>query len=162
MKLQKIISGGQTGADFAALLVGKHFGIETGGWMPRGFLNHTGHHPEYAELFGMRQHQEKGYRPRTYDNARDSDATLRLAGNFTTAGERCTLNAIKHHKKPHCDVDLTDPGVLTKGIQKAVTFLDKHSVRVLNVAGNSDDSYKNAQSESATFLILLLRALDRT
>jgi hypothetical protein len=42
--LKKIISGAQTGADFAGLIVAKHFGYETGGWMPKGYKNLDGFH----------------------------------------------------------------------------------------------------------------------
>jgi Circularly permutated YpsA SLOG family len=34
--LEKIISGGQTGADQAAWRVAKAYGVTTGGWMPNG------------------------------------------------------------------------------------------------------------------------------
>jgi hypothetical protein len=36
--IEKIISGGQTGADQAGLRAAKRFGIPTGGWAPRGWL----------------------------------------------------------------------------------------------------------------------------
>jgi hypothetical protein len=49
----KIISGGQTGVDRGALKAAKAAGLETGGWMPRGWLSEDGPHPEFAELYGM-------------------------------------------------------------------------------------------------------------
>jgi hypothetical protein len=59
--LDKVITGGQTGADQAAWRVARAFGIPTGGWMPLGFLTETADgkgaepHPEFADLYGARE-----------------------------------------------------------------------------------------------------------
>ena len=50
--LEKIISGGQSGADQAGWRVARAFGIPTGGAMPLGFLTEEGSRPEFAELYG--------------------------------------------------------------------------------------------------------------
>ena len=55
--IEKVISGGQTGADEAGLFAAKEFGIKTGGWMPRKFLNERGENPEYAELYGIQERE---------------------------------------------------------------------------------------------------------
>jgi hypothetical protein len=75
-----VISGGQTGADLAGWRAAKMAGIPTGGWMPRGFrtegrVNHAGFltadesHPEFAEMYGAREHLSPDYPPRTRMNA---------------------------------------------------------------------------------------------
>ena len=43
--IQKIISGGQTGADLAALDFALEIGIPHGGWIPKGRLTEVGHFP---------------------------------------------------------------------------------------------------------------------
>src|SRR5688500_14728345 len=109
MQLRKIISGGQTGADQAGLFVAKRFGLETGGMMPRGFKTLTGPDPVLARLYGLTEHESDSYVPRTHYNASTSHGTIRLAGNFESRGEICTLKALKDHNRPYFDVDLTDP-----------------------------------------------------
>lgn len=42
MILKKIISGFQSGSDIGGIKAGKTFGLETGGWMPKGFLTENG------------------------------------------------------------------------------------------------------------------------
>jgi Circularly permutated YpsA SLOG family len=49
--LEKIISGGRTGANQAGWRVAPAFGIPTGGWMPHGFLTEDGPRPEFANLY---------------------------------------------------------------------------------------------------------------
>ena len=90
---RKVISGGQTGADQAGLIVAQRFGIPTGGWMPRGWKTATGANPQLAEAFGLREHTGD-YADRTAANVRDSDGTIRFAGSFRIFGERCTLKWI--------------------------------------------------------------------
>ena len=158
LKLKKVISGLQTGADFAGLLVAKHFGLETGGWMPKGFRNLEGNHPEYAALFGAKEHPDAGYRGRTWANIRDSDATVRFAGNFSSPGEICTLNGIKKYGKPHFDVDLADPC----STAEFANLLIRNNVEVLNVAGNAEQTYKGAQTETCAFLILFFEQFVKT
>ena len=132
MKLRKVISGGQTGADQAGLVAAKEFGLETGGWMPFGYLTEDGPCPELKQKFGVQAHSSSSYPPRTKKNAEESDGTIRLAFDFTTAGEVCTLKAIKQYKKPYFDVDLNNP----PDPQLAAQWLIENNIEVLNVAGN--------------------------
>jgi hypothetical protein len=67
--LERIVSGGKTGADPAAWPVARAFGIPTGGWMPREFLTEKGPRPEFAELYGAREMPSPEYRERTRANA---------------------------------------------------------------------------------------------
>lgn len=94
MPIEKVISGGQTGADQAAWRAAKRFGLATGGWMPKGFLTEDGPRPGYAELYGAREHEFAWYPPRTRANVRDSDATVvfdRMTKN--SPGTTLALNA---------------------------------------------------------------------
>lgn len=146
--LRKIISGGQTGADEAGLFVGKRFGLETGGTMPLGFRTLTGPRPDFAALYGVVQHTSEAYPPRTELNARDSDATLRLACDFESPGERCTLRAVKKAGKQHFDVDLSDP----PPVEDVIQWMILHGVQILNVAGNSEQTYAGCYRRSVAFL----------
>jgi hypothetical protein len=79
--LQKITSGGQCGADQAALRAARSVGIATGGWAPLGWLveSEDGRRniaaPQLAD-FGLAECPNPGYPARTRANVRDSDATI--------------------------------------------------------------------------------------
>jgi hypothetical protein len=134
MILQKIISGGQTGADTGGLIAGKQLGLQTGGWMPKGFQRLDGQHPEFKELYGVFEHASKSYVPRTFSNAAESDGTVRFAADFSSPGELCTLRAIQQYKKPYYDVNVF--GRLDH--EAFFTWLEEHQIKVLNVAGNAE------------------------
>lgn len=147
--LRKIISGGQTGADRAGLKVAKALGLESGGMMPKGFLAQDGNHPEFAKLYGMKEHTSATYPPRTFINAQNSDATVRFAVDFQTSGEKLTYKAIQASKKPYFDVYIlgnTQPEELTR-------WLTDNKVVTLNVAGNAER--RQAGIEDFTFAFLM-------
>lgn len=132
--LERVISGGQTGADRAALVAAKAAGLATGGWMPKGFLAQDGCHPEFAELYGLREHASDRYPPRTALNVKESDATLRFATEWDSPGEVLTLELCLRMKRPHLAV--TPDGGLSP--DEVAAWLTATGVRVLNVAGNAE------------------------
>lgn len=154
MTLRKIISGGQTGADIAGLLAAKSHGVETGGWMPKGWITLKGTRPEYERLFNMTEHPTKGYKARTWKNVEDSDATARFAVDFNSAGEKCTYNGIKKHDKPYFDVgiDKNSPAIYAQTIFEFKEWLDYWKVETLNIAGNAHDKWAGMQSYVYQFL----------
>jgi hypothetical protein len=153
--LRAIYSGGQTGADLAALIAAKRFGLETGGWMPKGFLNASGSHPEFAEKYGIQEHYSPKYPPRTFKNVEISDATIRFAYDWQSPGELCTLKAIHQYKKPSIDVDLNNP----KPVKEVVEWLTRFNIEVLNVAGNSEHTYTGTCGEVMDYLMQLFREM---
>lgn len=134
--LQKIISGGQTGADQAGLRAGKACGLETGGWLPKGCITLEGPKPDLIAEFGMKEHTASGYPARTEANVRDSDGTIRFAEKFSSAGEKCTLRAIKWFNRPYFDIDVKNP----KDKSLLLGWLKENDIKVLNVAGNSEET----------------------
>lgn len=134
--LQKIISGGQTGADQAGLRAAKACGLETGGWLPQGCITLEGARADLLSEFGMKEHAGSGYPPRTEANVRDSDGTVRFAEKFSSAGEKCTLRAIKWFNRPHFDIDVKNP----KDKSLLLDWLRENDIKVLNVAGNSEET----------------------
>lgn len=134
--LKKVISGGQSGADIAGLIVAKKLGFETGGTMPKGFKTLDGPMPEYAEIFGIEEHSSASYVPRTHKNVKDSDGTIRLAFNFKSAGEICTLNAIEKFDKKHFDVNLNKPCL----VEEVVKWIQENNIEIINIAGNAEQT----------------------
>ena len=141
--LRKVISGGQIGVDIAAIKAAKHHGIKTGGHMPKGFQTLEGPRPGYSWMFGMRD-DCPDYKTRTWANVEYADATLRIAKDFGTRGEQCTLNAIHHFHKPNLDVYFEGHWRSGDDIQYMLTPYDVaewivcNNIRILNVAGNAN------------------------
>ena len=132
----KVISGGQNGADQAGLRAAKACGLPTGGWLPKGCRTLDGPRPDLLTEYSMKEHTSESYPPRTETNVKDSDGTIRFARTFSSAGEKCTLRAIKWYNRPHLDVNIEKP--LDK--QEVLSWLIKHDIKVLNIAGNSEQT----------------------
>src|ERR1035438_289986 len=93
----KIVSGGQTGADRAALNFAIEHGIQHGGWCPRGRRAEDGTiDPRYK----LQETPSSGYVQRTEWNVRDSDGTVvfSIAPILTGGSKKTVFLAHKHHK----------------------------------------------------------------
>ena len=97
MMVKKIISGGQTGADRAALDVAMELGIEHGGWIPKGRKTENGRLPNKYQLKEM---PTASYSKRTEQNIIDSHGTLIISHGKLTGGSALTRRLAKKHKKP--------------------------------------------------------------
>lgn len=132
--LERVISGGQTGADRAGWRAAQRFLLSTGGWMPRGFRAEDGSRHEFAASFGARELPEDDYPARTRANVRDSDATLLFADDPDADGSRLTQACCLELSRP-CLVlrpsDAPDPGAMA-------AWIAAHPIRTLNVAGSRE------------------------
>ena len=131
MMIKKIISGGQTGANRAALDVAIKLGIPHGGWIPKGRKTESGGLPEKYLL------QETGtpsYPERTEQNVFDSEGTLIFSHGKLTGGSALTLKLAKKHERPwlHVDFDRLNTFDAAHLIN---SWIVRHGIRVLNVAG---------------------------
>lgn len=152
--VDKVISGGQTGADIGGVLAAKLHGLNTSGWLPNGWKTLNGPRPEYADLFQMQEHKDFGYKSRTWANIYDSDATIRLAVNFSSAGEKCTLNGIKAYNKPYWDIqiDKNNPIIIAADVESLADWLINNDFKTINIAGNSHKTWTGMQSYTTKFL----------
>lgn len=151
--LDKVISGGQNGADEAGLRTAKEFGIRTGGHMPKGFRTLDGNKPQFAELFDVKEHQAHNYKDRTWCNVENSDITLRFfdTKHKGSPGEKCTLNAINRYGKPYKDIEFRlRNSVVTPEDVATLLIADGH--RIINVAGNSENTYPGIYGLTCDFL----------
>jgi hypothetical protein len=130
-RITKIISGGQTGADQAALDVAIEKGIPHGGWIPKGRLTEAGMLPEKYQLKEM---ETASYPLRTEQNVIDSDGTLIVSHGELTGGSAYTREMAEKHRKPwiHIDADVTP---MKEAIKLAWSWISENQVEVLNVAG---------------------------
>lgn len=95
VQLKKIISGGQTGADQAALRAAQHVGLSTGGWAPRGFFTSNGPDPTLGTKYCLQEIELDAKTPRVADyvarskkNVDDSDATLAFRLRFSAGTDK--------------------------------------------------------------------------
>ena len=127
----KIISGGQTGVDRAALDFAIQHGVEHGGWCPRG------HHAEdgiISTVYHLRETESADYEERTEKNVMDSDATLIVTRNQELSGGTAfTKTCTEQHGRPLLIVCERD-GV-PRGAVALSNFLKQNKVQTLNVAG---------------------------
>src|SRR5262245_13758620 len=148
--ISKIVSGGQTGVDRAALDVALELGIPCGGWCPRGRRAEDGAIPE---RYPLQETPWDGYPQRTDWNVRDADATLVLTLGEPDRGTALTIRLARERGKPCLVVDLGGGG----DVEKARAWLEGNGVGVLNVAGPRESSADGIHERAAEFLRRLLR-----
>jgi hypothetical protein len=150
--LKKIVSGGQTGADQAGLKAAQAAGIETGGWAPKGWTTEKGAASWLAD-YGLAEHPEPDYPPRTEANVRDSDGTAWF-GRTDSAGFRTTTDACRKHDKPWFVVveGRTTP-------KQVIDWLTEHDIATLNIAGNRESKNRGLALRTERFLAQVFRGL---
>lgn len=129
--IEKIISGGQTGADQGALDAAIALGIPHGGWIAKGRLTESGPLPEKYKL---KQLATTSNARRTEENVISSDGTLILSHGDLTGGSALTLEFAARHHRPCLHVDLA----VTPAFQAAsliTSWLEQNGIEILNVAG---------------------------
>src|SRR4026209_2505006 len=99
MRVTKIISGGQTGADIAGLKAAVLLGIPTGGFAAKGYRTENGLNPELGTLYGLVDTGVYNYLHRTELNVHRSDGTV-LFGRVGETGTGRTKQYCKKHHKP--------------------------------------------------------------
>jgi len=129
--VRRIISGGQTGADRAALDTAIRLGVDHGGWVPRGRRAEDGPVPM---KYSLQETTTANYPERTEMNVRDADATLIVSRGRLTGGSLLTQGMARKHGKPCLHVDLAD-GDVDSASEKVRIWLVGNGVEVLNVAG---------------------------
>src|SRR5262245_49786666 len=105
MAIRKIVSGGQTGVDRAALDVADELHLERGGWCPKGHLAEDGRVPD---KYPLQETTTAQYTERTALNVRDSDGTLVLTVGTPSGGTAYTIECARRFGKPHLVCDLTE------------------------------------------------------
>jgi hypothetical protein len=129
--IEKIVSGGQTGADQAALDVAIELGVPYGGWIPKGRLTEDGFLPAKYLLQEM---PTESYALRTEQNVIDSDGTLIISHGRLTGGSALTRQYADKHDRPCLHIDLNKNDPLEASLKIAI-WISKNRIGVLNVAG---------------------------
>ena len=148
--LRKIVSGGQTGVDRAALDIARLLGVQCGGWCPSGRIAEDG---RLRTRYRLVETPASDYWQRTEWNVRDSDGTLIINRGRLDGGTLATARyALEAHAKP----------VYMVGIGRRIrrerfhAWLARHRVRVLNVAGPRESKRPGIYREARGILLRLL------
>lgn len=129
--ISKIISGGQTGADIAALDAAIELNIPHGGWIPKGRKTESGPLPEKYQLLEM---STGSYTKRTEQNVIDSDGTAIFSHGRLSGGSLKTYNYAKKHNKPCLHLDMTKLSV-NEAAKEMLPWIEENNIQVLNIAG---------------------------
>ncbi len=129
--LEKIVSGGQTGADRAALDFAIARGIPHGGWCPKGRLAEDG---TIDASYELTETPTKTFRQRTEWNVRDSDGTVIFSTHAQlSGGSKRTAKFARLHHKPVLHLSRDDElPFLAESLRR---FIQENEIKVLNVAG---------------------------
>lgn len=131
-RIRRLVSGGQTGADRAALDAALAVGIEVGGWVPRGRRAEDGAiAPRYPNL---EETDSADPRVRTEGNVRDADATLIVSHGALRGGSAFTLEVARRLGRPVLHLDLTETGG-AEAARRVSAWLEATRPATLNVAG---------------------------
>jgi hypothetical protein len=127
----KIISGGQTGVDRAALDVALKHGIDCGGWCPPGRLDELGKIPE---RYPVRELAQGSFADRTLENVKDSEGTVVIYFGEPRGGTQFTIECCEQLERPRQIIDAmkTSADDATHAIRH---FVDDYKIDTLNVAG---------------------------
>ncbi len=129
--VKKIISGGQTGVDQAALDVAIKLDIPHGGWIPKGRLTENG---VLDDKYQLKEMATASYNKRTEQNVIDADGTLIISRGKLTGGSEYTREMIQYHNRPWLHLDLAKINAF-QAAREIRDWIADHGIEILNVAG---------------------------
>lgn len=163
MKVYRVVSGGQTGADRGALEaaqfdLGWKPGERVGGYVPRGRRAEDGRVPDW---FLMEETPETGYSVRTHLNVVSSDATVLFYHGAKTPGTRLTFRDCRETGRPCRVFDLQIGHIATtaNAVEAWVRSLEPE-VGTLNVAGTRESKAPGIQAAVREVMVAVLERLD--
>ncbi|MCM2131075.1 putative molybdenum carrier protein [Larsenimonas rhizosphaerae] len=149
--LSKVISGGQTRADRAALDAGLDAGFPIGGSCPVGRVAEDG---PLADIYPLTE-IGGGYRQRTKHNVIDADGTVVFYASYVRGGTEATVLFCIRQGRPYklIDIHLIMPD---QAAALLIDFINDFNVEVLNVAGpgagNCPEMYTHVKQTMSLFI----------
>jgi hypothetical protein len=143
--ISKIVSGGQTGVDRAALDVAMELGIDCGGWCPKG---RRAEDRTIPKRYPLKETPSSAYPQRTERNVTDSDGTLILTLREPRGGTALTIRLARSTKKPYKVVKLNR----ASNTEAVRSWLEKKKISVLNVAGPRESENPGIHLMACDFL----------
>jgi len=149
--ISKIVSGGQTSVDRAALDVAIFLGIDHSGWCPQGRRSESGRIPE---IYQLRETESRDYSVRTEKNVIESDGTLVLYQGKLSGGTELTYKLAQKHKRPHLCVDLNEIRENDNRLGESVRqWVKDRNIGTLNIAGPRESNSPGIAKLVEEFLI---------
>lgn len=152
--LKKIISGGQTGVDRAALDVAMRLGMKHGGWIPKGRRSEDGPLPVQYRLQEMPTEE---YAARTEKNVLEADGTLIISRGTPTGGTDYTRKMALKHSKHLLHIDLSLGQRPSDAGSVIASWIELNRVETLNVAGPRASNDPNIYMDATNILTHALR-----
>ncbi|MDQ3799821.1 MAG: putative molybdenum carrier protein [Acidobacteriota bacterium] len=153
LKIRKIISGGQTGADRAAFDFALENGIESGGFVPKNRLAEDGRISEkYPNLI---ETETENPAERTELNVARADATLIFSHGNLTGGSKLTRELAVKHRKPFLHVDFSEL-TIPQAVEKTKIRLASINGESLNIAGARASEDAEIYRKTKAFLLKLI------
>ena len=149
--IEKIISGGQTGVDRAALDVAMELGIACGGWCPAG--RHADDGPIPAR-YPLQETADIDHTVRTENNVRHSDATLIVHRGELHGGTAYAVEMARHLGRPVLAIDVEEP----PDIGKVVDWLRSAQVRTLHIGGPRESSRAGIYNQARSLITRIITA----
>ena len=129
--IRKIISGGQTGVDRAALDAAFNLAVAHGGWIPKGRITENGPLPE---KYNLKETRSSSYADRTAKNVQDADGTLIISRGLLTGGSEYTREMAIKHERPWLHIDLSQTAAF-QAASAVNQWILQNEIEILNVAG---------------------------
>ncbi len=148
----KIISGGQSGIDRAALDFALKFKISCGGWCPKGRKAEDG---RIDVKYPLKETFDENYNTRTKLNVEHSDGTLIFFKKIPDKGTLLTIKFAEEFNKPFLKINLSDNQ--KQNLQIVNAWLHAHNFRTLNIAGTRESNSPGIYNDSLRFLEQLLK-----
>ncbi len=143
--LRKILSGGQTGVDRAALDVAIELGLAHGGWCPAGRDADDGVIPDKYQLI---ETPEIDHTVRSEYNVRDADATMMIYRGKLRGGTAYAVEMAKHLGKPVMAINLDQD----QDVEEVLDWLRAYDVNILLVGGQRETTNPGIYFQSRVFL----------
>lgn len=145
--IDRVVSGGQTGVDRAALDWAIEHNVPHGGWCPKGRRAEDGVIPA---RYRLQETASPRYDTRTRANVVDSDATLILNLGVLDGGTLLTAELCQQKRKA-CLVVQLDASIDTE-IARTRSWLRSTSIATLNIAGPRESTRPGAYAAAQAFL----------
>lgn len=169
--IERVISGGQTGADLAGWRAARAAGIATGGWMVGNYWTEEGDRPEFAQEYGAAI-LNLGYirfgaqlRRRALANVRDADGTLCFDEADSDATDNAHEDCVKHGKPFRCVMlgynrcGNISASIATHDPEDIVDWIRQNGIRTLNVCGNRESRSPGIGAWVESYMIEVFRLL---
>lgn len=144
----KIISGGQTGVDRAALDFAIRHEIPSGGFIPKGRWAEDGRIPDIYT--GLVETPTSDPAERTRLNVMGSDAILVVSRGDPDGGTRLTISLAKQYDKPCLHIDLAQGNLFGEDVFQACSALVRCNETL--IAGPRESKSPGISADALAFL----------